>query len=112
MRLWPAVPVLAQRICPLLTESTLLSWHQISNVTEFRGFLAELKDKDIIPLDKVRLCFVGDGTDWIWDRVKEYFPTCRQVLDYFHNSEHLHDFAEYQFAESTKADEWIEQTKV
>lgn len=90
----------------------LLSWHQISNVAEFRGFLAELRDKNIIPLDKVRLCFVGDGADWIWDCVKEYFPNCRQVLDYFHCSEHLYDFAKSQFAESTKADEWIEQTKV
>nr|WP_321469415.1 hypothetical protein [uncultured Desulfobulbus sp.] len=68
--------------------------------------------KEIIPLDKVRLCFVGDGADWIWDCVKEYSPTCRQVLDYFHCSEHLNDFAKYHFAESAKADEWIEQTKV
>jgi hypothetical protein len=90
----------------------LLSWHQISNVGEFRGFLADLRAQDIIPLDKVRLCFVGDGADWIWDCVKEYFPECRQVLDYYHCSEHLHAFAKMQFSEKDKADSWVEQTKV
>jgi len=90
----------------------LLSWHQISNINEFREFLAELREQDIIPLDKVRLCFVGDGAKWIWDCVKEYFPECRQVLDYYHCSEHLHDFAKIHFSETEKARSWIEQTKV
>lgn len=90
----------------------LLSWHQISNVGEFRGFLADLRAQDIIPLDKVRLCFVGDGADWIWDCVQEYFPECRQVLDYYHCSEHLHAFAKIQFSDKDKADSWVEQTKV
>ncbi|MBM9515138.1 hypothetical protein [Desulfogranum marinum] len=39
----------------------LLSWHQVSNIKESRGFLADLRSQDIIPLDKVRLCFAGDG---------------------------------------------------
>jgi len=90
----------------------LLSWHQVSNIKEFRGFLADLRSQDIIPLDKVRLCFVGDGADWIWNCVKEYFPECRQVLDYYHCSEHLYDFAKVQFTEPEKANTWIEQTKV
>ena len=54
----------------------LLSWHQISNINEFKEFLADLRGQGIIPLDKVRLCFVGDGADWIWDCVKEFFPEC------------------------------------
>ncbi|WP_319548659.1 ISKra4 family transposase [Desulfogranum marinum] len=90
----------------------LLSWHQISNVEEFKDFLADLRGKDIIPLDKVRLCFEGDGADWIWDCVKKYFPECRQVLDYYHCSKHLYDFAKIQFTEKVKANTWVEQTKV
>jgi hypothetical protein len=90
----------------------LLSWHQISNINEFRGFLADLRGKDIIPLEKVRLCFVGDGADWIWDCVKKYFPECRQVLDYFHCTEHLYAFAKVHFADQDKAHDWVEQTKV
>ncbi|WP_319548645.1 ISKra4 family transposase [Desulfogranum marinum] len=90
----------------------LLSWHQISNVIEFRQFLAELRKQDTIPLDKVRLCFVGDGPKWIWDSVKEYFPECRQVLDYYHCSEQLHDFSKIHFPEAKMARSWIEQAKV
>lgn len=90
----------------------LLSWHQISNINEFKEFLADLRGQGIIPLDKVRLCFVGDGADWIWDCVKEFFPECRQVLDYYHCSQHLYDFAKVQFTVPDKANMWVEQTKV
>lgn len=90
----------------------LLSWHQISNIEEFRKYLADLRAQEIIPIAKVRLCFVGDGADWIWDCVQEYFPECRQVLDYYHCSEHLYDFAKIQFKDRSKAQSWIEQTKV
>ncbi|WP_051305491.1 ISKra4 family transposase [Desulfogranum mediterraneum] len=90
----------------------LLSWHQVSNIEEFKGFLANLRAQDIIPLDKVRLCFVGDGADWIWDCVKKYFPECRQVLDYYHCSEHLYDFAKIHFTGQEKAKAWVEETKV
>ncbi len=90
----------------------LLSWHQIATVDEFRHSIADLKVQEIIPLAKVRLCFVGDGADWIWDCVREYFPECRQVLDSYHCSEHLHDFAKIQFKDRAQAQEWLEQTKV
>ena len=90
----------------------LLSWHQIANIGEFREFLKDLRGKGIIPLTKVRLCFVGDGADWIWNCVKKYFPECRQVLDYFHCSEHLNDFAKIYFGDVNKRSAWLEQTKV
>ena len=90
----------------------LLSWHQVSSINEFREYLAEIRSKNIIPLDRVRLCFVGDGAEWIWDCVREYFPECRQVLDYYHCSEHLFDFAKIHFNNRDKANEWIEQTKI
>jgi hypothetical protein len=37
----------------------------------------------------VRLCVIGDGAKWIWNQVKELFPTAVQILDYYHLSEHL-----------------------
>lgn len=89
----------------------VLSWHQIASKQEFLGHLTEIKDKNLIPADKVRLCFIGDGAQWIWDIVKEVFPDCREVLDYFHCSEHLHAFANQHFGEG-KGKEWIEATKV
>lgn len=88
----------------------VLSWHQISNKQQFRDYLIEIRDKNIIPVDKVRLCFVGDGAQWIWDLVQEIFPSCREVLDYYHCSEHLHKFADLHFPKG-KRQEWIEATK-
>lgn len=88
----------------------VLSWHQISSKQQFLDYLLEIRSKNIIPSDKVRLCFIGDGAQWIWDCVKEVFPECRQVLDYYHCSEHLHKFAGAHFGEG-KGREWIEATK-
>ena len=89
----------------------VLSWHQIASKQEFLAHLTEVREKNLIPTDKVRLCFIGDGAQWIWDIVKEVFPDCQQVLDYFHCSEHLHEFARQHFDES-KDKEWVEATKV
>lgn len=88
----------------------VLSWHQIASKQDFLAHLAEIRDKNIIPSDKVRLCFIGDGAQWIWDIVKEIFPDCREVLDYYHCSEHLHAFANLHFGQG-KGQEWIEATK-
>lgn len=88
----------------------VLSWHQIASKQEFLAHLLELRAKDIIPTGLVRLCFIGDGAQWIWDLVKEVFPECREVLDYYHCSEHLHDFAKVHFGEG-KGREWIEASK-
>ena len=60
----------------------LLSWHQIASKQEFIDYLWEIRRQNIIPRDKVRLCFIGDGAGWIWEAVQEVFPECRQVLDY------------------------------
>jgi hypothetical protein len=35
------------------------------------------------------LVFVADGSKWIWDRVRLYFPTAVQVLDVYHAAEHV-----------------------
>jgi len=91
----------------------LLSWHQVSSKADFVAYLSEIKAKGIIPTDKIRLCFIGDGADWIWETVNAIFPDCRQVLDYFHCSQHLFDFAKERFGNnSAKGREWVEQTKV
>lgn len=62
--------------------------------------------------DKVRLCFIGDGAGWIWDSVKEVYPGCREVLDYFHCSQHLYDFAELHYGNAPACRDWVESTKV
>ena len=88
----------------------ILSWHQITSKQNFLDHLHEIKSKNIIPEGLVRLCFIGDGAQWIWDLVNEVFPECRQVLDYYHCAEHLHDFAKAHFGDG-KGSEWVEATK-
>lgn len=88
----------------------VLSWHQVASKQGLLQYLIEIRDKKLIPPDSVRLCFIGDGAQWIWDLVQEVFPDCREVLDYYHCSEHLHTFARLHFGED-KGQEWLEATK-
>lgn len=90
----------------------LLSWHQIGSKGQFRSYLNEVKEKGIIPEEKVRLCFIGDGAGWIWDTVKEVFPYCREVLDYFHCTEHLYDFSKLHHGDTASGRDWVENARV
>ncbi len=87
----------------------LISWHQIQNDKELADGLLTIKKAGLIPKDKVRLCIIGDGADWIWNRAFEIFPTAKIILDYYHCSEHLHEAANAQFGKgSMKARELVE----
>jgi hypothetical protein len=89
----------------------LLSWHQICSKKDFIKSLQVIKDLDLFPEKKVRVCCLGDGADWIWEGMNSVFPYARQVLDYYHCSEHLHAFAKVKFSDTSKRDRWLEQTK-
>jgi len=89
----------------------LISWHQISSDKELGNDLLEIKQTGLIPEDKVRICAIGDGAPWIWNRIKEVYPDAKKVLDYYHCSEYLHDLANAQYGKnSQKAREWVEAT--
>jgi transposase len=68
----------------------VLSWHQIQSDAQVGDALGQVKEAGLIPEEKVRLCVIGDGAKWIWNQVKELFPTAVQILDYYHLSEHLY----------------------
>ena len=36
-----------------------------------------------------RLVAIADGAEWIWKRIKQYFPHAIQILDWYHATEHL-----------------------
>jgi uncharacterized protein UPF0236 len=89
----------------------LLSWHQIQDDEELFAALRQVKEAGLILEDQVRLCVVADGAQWIWARVAELFPTAREILDYYHCSEHLHRVAATQYADHPpQALEWAEAT--
>lgn len=89
----------------------LISWHQIKSDKELANDLLAIKQAGLIPEDKVRICAIGDGAPWIWNRIKEIYPDAKKVLDYYHCSEYLHDLANAQYGKnSQKAREWVEAT--
>ncbi len=87
----------------------LMSWHQIANEEEFGEairFAATL-----IPTDDVRVCLIGDGAPWIWNHLTTAFPGAKEVLDYYHCSEHIHKLAEVHYPEDKNQQAlWIEST--
>ena len=89
----------------------LISWHQIQDEKEFAEGLLKIRSARLIPENKVRLCRIGDGAPWIWNKPLEIFPTAREVLDYYHCSEHIHAVANVQYGKrNRKAQEWVEGT--
>ena len=64
-----------------------------------------------MPHDKIRIGLVADGAPWLWTHLGRAFPDGKQILDYFHVSEHVHKVAEAQYgAETQQAKEWCEAT--
>ncbi len=91
----------------------VLSWHQMGSCHDLAAALRTIKEAGLIPEEKVRLCVVADGADWIWNRIEELFPTAKQVLDFYHCSEYLHTVAAAQFGKGTEqAMEWVMATLV
>ena len=89
----------------------LISWHQVQDDKELAEALLVIKEAGLIPEKTVRLCAIGDGASWIWNRVREIFPTIKEILDFFHCSEYIHDVANEQYGKGTrKAQEWVEAT--
>jgi hypothetical protein len=91
----------------------LISWHQIKDDKELAADLLKIKNAGLIPEDKVRICVVGDGAAWIWNRIRELYPNAKLVLDYYHCTEYLNELAQAQYGkESQKAREWYEAALV
>lgn len=55
---------------------------------------------------------LADGSKWIWKQVKENFPGCVEILDFYHATEHLGEIARAWYgAESPKAAKWLDERK-
>jgi len=89
----------------------LLSWHQVSTDQELARDIEAIKQAGLIPEKAARVCCIGDGAPWIWNRLREILPTAKEILDLYHCSEHLHGAAHLQYGKGTKeAREWVEAT--
>ncbi len=87
----------------------IMSWHEIATEKEFGEALQFAAT--LIPTERVRIALVADGAPWIWKHLQKAFPTGKEILDYYHCSEHVHKVAEIQYAEDeNKQVLWIEST--
>ena len=67
-----------------------------------------------------RLAVLGDGAHWIWNLARVNFPDAREILDFYHASEHLSVLASALFPGKTekvseqvkKWTKWLENDKV
>ena len=86
----------------------LASWHQVQDAEAFTVDLQQIARQ--IPQEQVRIALLGDGAEWLWKAMRSCFPQGREVLDYFHCSEHLHATALAQYGETIEARQWVEAT--
>lgn len=87
----------------------VMSWHQIANEEEFGEALRFAAT--LIPQEQVRVALIGDGAKWIWSHLCAAFPDGKEILDYYHCSEHVHKLAELQYPkEAERQALWIEST--
>ena len=84
------------------------SWHQIQDAEAMKADIKEIAAR--IPQEQVRIALLGDGAAWVWNTLVACFPEGKQVLDYYHCSEHVHKVAQARYGNSPKAIEWIEAT--
>jgi len=46
---------------------------------------------------------IGDGAPWIWNQARQRFSRAKQILDWYHASEHVWSCAHVLYGEGTKA---------
>lgn len=57
--------------------------------------------------NKGEIIFVADGAKWIWKWVEAMYPESTQILDYYHASQHLCQWAEMAIKDEQQKKNWI-----
>ena len=57
------------------------------------------------------LIFLGDGAEWIWNLVEEYYPEAVQIVDWFHATEYIAPVAKLAFSKEEQRQAWIENVR-
>ena len=76
----------------IITKKEYVSY--FGNVNEFKKFLFSAAAK--AGYGKIKeVVLVGDGAQWIWNLCEELFPDAVQILDYYHLTENVNNYAKY-----------------
>jgi len=60
---------------------------------------------------KDRLVFINDGATWIREWITDNYPLAGSVLDYYHATEYLYEFADKAFSDKAEKDKWCDLQK-
>jgi len=53
---------------------------------------------------------IGDGAEWIWNLARHHYPDARQIVDYWHACEHIHNLARASYGEgSPQGRRWAQE---
>lgn len=78
----------------------------VAHLGDHHAFLKKLeKQTDILD----QMIWIADGAKWIWNWIESSYPDSVQILDYFHCSEKLHDFAHEVFKDKTQRKVWTDK---
>ncbi len=55
------------------------------------------------------IVFISDGAPWIKNWIEDAYPEAISVLDFFHASEHLHDYAKAKIKDEICRKEWTDK---
>ena len=67
-------------------------YRKVGNVNEFKKFLFSAAAK--AGYGKIKeVVLVGDGAQWIWNLCEELFTDAVQILDYYHLTENVNNYA-------------------
>jgi hypothetical protein len=57
---------------------------------------------------KGELIFIADGSKWIWKWVEAMYPESIQILDFYHATQHLFQWAEIAIKNPKKRERWVD----
>lgn len=58
---------------------------------------------------KQPIVFISDGAPWIKNWIEDAYPEAISVLDFYHASEHLHDYAKSEIKDETQRKQWVDR---
>jgi hypothetical protein len=80
----------------------------VAHLGKLEPFLAQMSRCVDLLSDPV---FIADGAPWIWSWVNQYYPEAVQILDYYHATQYLWDFAKEHFRDEPTMEKWLERQK-
>lgn len=102
------------KLARVFAEHSLLPENEHRNFIRESVYVAHLGGKKPF-LDKVekaidnldKMIWIADGARWIWNWLDDFYPHHHQILDFYHASEKLHDFAREVFKDQVERSKWV-----